>query len=232
GDALPEGAVVRLGTTRFRHPYRVSTVAVSRDGKLLASGSFGNTLRVWEASTGREILAKQTMVVLYGLNTVAFMPDGQRLALSDGRGVSVVRVADGNEERRVGGAEREWVTSLAVSPDGETIAIARENGAISLYATTSGKLIRALPKHDKRVEQLAFNREGTLVVSAGNDEMLRAWDSKSGRMVLAKSARGAIRLHAMAISPAQDLVAYAVREEVIVIEIPSGMQRFTLPVRV
>src|SRR5437660_5124529 len=56
GDPLPPGAVQRLGTLRFRHDGRVHVVAVSPDGKLLASATDqGNAVYLWEAATGKEV---------------------------------------------------------------------------------------------------------------------------------------------------------------------------------
>src|SRR5262249_18410906 len=49
----PAAAVVRLGKTAFRHFGGVSQLALSRDGKLLATVAEDHTLRVWDAATGR-----------------------------------------------------------------------------------------------------------------------------------------------------------------------------------
>ena len=54
GDPLPKGAVMRLGTVRFRHDGQAHSVAYSADGKTLASGGYGKIM-LWEADTGRPL---------------------------------------------------------------------------------------------------------------------------------------------------------------------------------
>jgi WD40 repeat protein len=54
-EALPAGALARLGTNAFRHQHTVSALQFSADGKLLVSASWDKTARVWEVASGREV---------------------------------------------------------------------------------------------------------------------------------------------------------------------------------
>jgi WD40 repeat protein len=80
GDPLPEHAVARLGTVRFRHAGAVHAVAFSDDGKLLAASSDDlNMVIIWNRSTGRRL----TEVAVDGPGLpptfLRFSPDGKRL---------------------------------------------------------------------------------------------------------------------------------------------------------
>src|SRR4051812_9256184 len=48
GDALPAGALARLGTTRLRHGGDVTFIAFGRDGKTLVTAAQDGTIRVWD----------------------------------------------------------------------------------------------------------------------------------------------------------------------------------------
>lgn len=56
GDVLPDGAIARLGTVRFRQPGNVHGIAFSEDGNLIAAASDGpNTVVLWDRATGRKV---------------------------------------------------------------------------------------------------------------------------------------------------------------------------------
>src|SRR5262245_62046060 len=47
-DALPEGALARMGTGQLRPGDGVRSVALTTDGKTVAAGSYNSNVRVWE----------------------------------------------------------------------------------------------------------------------------------------------------------------------------------------
>src|SRR5262249_598608 len=56
GDPLPDGALARVGTLRFRHFATIVSVAYAPDGKSVATGGRDGVVRVWDAATGRQRL--------------------------------------------------------------------------------------------------------------------------------------------------------------------------------
>src|SRR5438105_2955840 len=61
GDALPRGAIARMGSLRLKHKYPVTCVAFAPDGQTLASGGDDGGVCIWDASTGKEIHRLRTV---------------------------------------------------------------------------------------------------------------------------------------------------------------------------
>ncbi|MGP0065186.1 MAG: RNA polymerase sigma factor [Isosphaeraceae bacterium] len=55
GDPLPPGAVMRLGSVRFRHDRIVNHIAYTPDGRLLVTDDRGRFFQTWDAETGLKI---------------------------------------------------------------------------------------------------------------------------------------------------------------------------------
>src|SRR5580704_4275554 len=92
GDPLPDGAVLRLGTTRFQNPSSVSDLVLSPDEKTIVT--VGKELIVWDATTGKERWRSgdgwRPPGASYGIRSVAFGPDG-RFYIPGGQFGDVIR---------------------------------------------------------------------------------------------------------------------------------------------
>ncbi|HWY85276.1 MAG TPA: sigma-70 family RNA polymerase sigma factor, partial [Gemmataceae bacterium] len=78
GDSLPEGAVARLGTVRFRQGAALRTSALSPDGRLLAGG-VSTDIQIWDAETGKT-LQRIAGPRSGGVSALVFSPDSRLLA--------------------------------------------------------------------------------------------------------------------------------------------------------
>jgi WD40 repeat protein/nucleoside phosphorylase len=173
--------------TLVEHSDTVSSVAISPDGKILASGSLDKTIKLWDTVTGNSLatLVGHSSAVL----SVAFSPDSKILASS-----SNLEVRDGCiklwdlEPARLrqtlgGGLINLRVSSLAFSPDGQTLASGHAEAKIRLWQLNSGKLRQTLKGHGWDVNSLAFSRDGRFLVSGGLDGAIKIWNWRTGEEV-------------------------------------------------
>lgn len=183
GDRLPEGAVARLGTLRFRHGNYVHDLAYSPDGKLLASVA-SDGLRVWEAATGKERFSA-TLPGTSGqwFTSIAFSPDSKILVAAGWDGtIHRFDPASGKTTRSWRGhADAAW--GVAFSRDGKTLISAGRDGVVRLWDWQTGKERMAFGKTaEMAIVQAALSPDGTTVVSTGShDSGIHIWDAATGK---------------------------------------------------
>jgi uncharacterized protein with WD repeat len=153
-------------------------VVFSPDGRRLASAS--QTVRVWDAEKGQEVLAlKGHAFPVYG---VVFSPDGRRLASAS----QTVRVWDAEKGQEVLALKGHTgaVEGVCFSPDGRRLASASEDRTVRVWDAATGQQVLALNGHTGPVYGVCFSLDGRRLASASDDKTVRVWDAATGQQVL------------------------------------------------
>jgi predicted NACHT family NTPase len=149
-------------------------VAFSPDGaRLAATASEDRTARVGDAASGEElaVLREHTDQVV----SVAFSPDGGRLATASGDGTARVWDAASGKQLALLEGHTDKVWSVTFSPDGARLATASFDHTARVWDPASGKELADLTGHTDYITAVAFSPDGGRLATASGDNTARVW---------------------------------------------------------
>jgi len=160
------------------------TARFSPDGKTLAISRGPSRIDLWDTASGKKLhsLAADTA---NRASHLAFSPDGTKLASTGSDnwgGDNTVRVWDvvNGKELQPRDGHGSPISSITMSPTGDTVATAGRDGAVHLWEGRSGKHLARLDGHGGRWPHASFSTDGLRLITwggYGSEGALRIWSS-------------------------------------------------------
>jgi WD40 repeat protein len=210
----------------LEHRSAVWSLAVSPDGRRLATGTADGTVRVVDLTTGRSRVVCGRLRV--PARQLAFSDDGRQLAVGSGGPLVEILEADSGEELGELAIEAP-AKALAFQPAGSALIVAHsaETERVVVRGWADGRRTVA---GRGQVFSLVFTPRGAVLAAGRKDGRLTLWDIGEGRELFGARAHDAAII-AVAIAPGADLVATATAldGEVRLWDASTGAPRGVLP---
>lgn len=162
------------------HADLVMQVSFTADGRFILSASADDTIRLWDARTGKEVRALPIR------SSFLLTPDGKSVASVDADRTIRIWDLETGADVRVLQKHHTQLSLISFSPDGTRILVKSgeflSSGGfdIKLLDAATGAEIRTFRGHEGRIEAVALSPDGKRIVSAGWDRAIKLWDAETG----------------------------------------------------
>jgi WD40 repeat protein len=185
-------------------PGGVPDVAYSPDGRLIASMSIRQEVKLWDANSG-ELLHTFVGADEFG-SSLAFSPDGNILAEAYITYVVLWNTKSGNIITTLSGQPIDdsigynlGVGKISFSPDGKYLATANMDGVPTIWDVDRSRQVASLETGMLPSKAIAYSPDGSLLATGGDEGIVQVWDAKHSTELFSLELGGII--HALSFSP-------------------------------
>ncbi|GAB1545478.1 NB-ARC domain-containing protein [Scytonema sp. NUACC21] len=164
----------------------VFSLAMSPDGKLLATGDSHGTITLWQIVDGQQRLAWEGHKGW--IRSVSFSADGQTL-ISGGEDqvIKLWDVSNGHCRQTFKGHTRAvWSVAIARQPDSnisysQILVSGSADQTVKLWDVNTGQCLRTFHGHTSWIWSVTLNPNGTYLASGSDDQTVKLWDVNTGQ---------------------------------------------------
>ena len=172
-------AIFTESTELIGHTQTVDSLCFSPDGKHLASGSWDQTIKIWDTTTGE--LLRTLVGHTNFIDSVRYSPNSELLASGSSDGTVKLWNANNGKELATLSGHTDKVWAVAFSSDSSLVASGGPDGSIRIHSTTDGQFIRSLATTESfGVTSLSFSPDQNLLVSGTDSGNIYVWNPSTG----------------------------------------------------
>ena len=167
----------------FREP-NVSHVALSADGKTVASWGSDHILYLWDAVTGNP---KKTITGhIGGISALSFSADGATLAIGASKEILLWDAIEGLHKNTLFG-HKERVECVAFNPNGRTLASGSMDKTVRVWDAETGRQRKIIKGYVSgrdtyfAIRNVVFSSDGSTLASSSADGSVQLWDAATGK---------------------------------------------------
>ncbi|MBD2360630.1 serine/threonine protein kinase [Anabaena minutissima FACHB-250] len=203
---------VALVNTLPGHENAVSSVAISRDGKIIASSGDDRTIKLWNIATSEEI------ATLKGhsrkVNVVVISPDGKTLVSGGDDNTIKIWNLKTRQVIHTLAAHSDAIHALAISPNSKTLVSGSDDKTIKVWNLANGRLITSLRGHRFWIRSVAISADNVTIASGSFDKTIKIWNLQAESLIRTIAGSGET-VTSIAFSPDGNTLASASRDRTI-----------------
>ncbi len=168
------------------HLSEINAITFSNTNQILATASVDRTVKIWDITTGKCLKTLQGRADF--VHSVILSSDNQIIVSGSQHSIKFWNI-DSHKCVSTLFQTKDWISSVIVSSDEKTIAcanIGNDNNVIRIWQVESLNKSHQIPSkiltgHDDNIWAIAFNPDGTKIVSGSSDRTVKIWNSQTGQ---------------------------------------------------